>query len=81
MDQNHYLKDFFISCCLAELPDEDDVHHMTNVWQRRSHVPSHVFDVIDSFPSYAHPMTMFVAAVMALQTEGQFCKGICKRIK
>jgi citrate synthase len=51
---------------------------MTSVWQRRSHVPSHVFDVIDSFPSYAHPMTMFVAAVMALQTEGQFVKAYAK---
>lgn len=63
---------------LAELPNDDDVHHMTSVWQRRSHVPSHVFDVIDSFPSYAHPMTMFVAAVMALQTEGQFVKAYAK---
>jgi citrate synthase len=41
-------------------------------------VPSHVFDVIDSFPSYAHPMTMFVAAVMALQTEGHFVKEYAK---
>jgi citrate synthase len=68
----------FYLMLLAELPNEDDVHHMTSVWQRRSHVPSHVFDVIDSFPSYAHPMTMFVAAVMALQTEGQFVKAYAK---
>ena len=64
----------FYLMLLAELPNDDDVHHITSVWQRRSHVPSHVFDVIDSFPSYAHPMTMFVAAVMALQTEGHFVK-------
>jgi citrate synthase len=63
---------------LGELPDDDEVHHITNTWQRRSHVPSHVFDVIDSFPSYAHPMTMFVAAVMALQTEGHFVKEYAK---
>ena len=63
---------------LGELPTEEDAHHITNVWQRRSHVPSHVFDVIDSFPSYAHPMTMFVAAVMALQTEGHFVKEYAK---
>jgi citrate synthase len=63
---------------LGDLPEEDDAHHITNVWQRRSHVPSHVFDVIDSFPSYAHPMTMFVAAVMALQTEGHFVKDYAK---
>lgn len=70
----------FYLMLLAELPNEDDVHHITNVWQRRSHVPSHVFDVIDSFPSYAHPMTMFVAGVMALQTEGHFVKEYAKGI-
>jgi citrate synthase len=68
----------FYLMLLAELPNDDDVHHITNVWQRRSHVPSHVFDVIDSFPSYAHPMTMFVAGVMALQTEGHFVKEYAK---
>ena len=70
----------FYLMLLAELPNDDDVHHITNVWQRRSHVPSHVFDVIDSFPSYAHPMTMFVAGVMALQTEGHFVKEYAKGI-
>ncbi|HEU5168620.1 MAG TPA: citrate (Si)-synthase, eukaryotic [Chitinophagaceae bacterium] len=70
----------FYLMLLAELPNDEDVHHITNVWQRRSHVPSHVFDVIDSFPSYAHPMTMFVAGVMALQTEGHFVKEYAKGI-
>ncbi|RYY18782.1 MAG: citrate (Si)-synthase, partial [Chitinophagaceae bacterium] len=42
--------------------------------QRRSHVPKHVFDVIDAFPIESHPMTMFVSAIMALQTESNFAK-------
>ena len=70
----------FYLMLLGELPKEEDAQHITNVWQRRSHVPSHVFDVIDSFPSYTHPMTMFVAAVMALQTEGHFAKEYAKGI-
>ena len=70
----------FYLMLLADLPSEDDAQHISNVWQRRSHVPSHVFDVIDSFPSYTHPMTMFVAAVMALQTEGHFVKEYAKGI-
>ncbi len=68
----------FYLMLLGELPKEEDAHHISNVWQRRSHVPSHVFDVIDSFPSYTHPMTMFVAGVMALQTEGHFVKEYAK---
>jgi len=68
----------FYLMLIGELPTDDDVNHITNVWQRRSHVPSHVFDAIDSLPSYAHPMTMFVTAVMALQTEGHFAKEYAK---
>lgn len=64
----------FYLMLIGELPNADDVNHITNVWQRRSHVPSHVFSAIDSLPLYAHPMTMFVTGVMALQTEGQFAK-------
>src|SRR5213593_576645 len=50
-----------------KLPKDDDVHHLTSVWQRRSHVPNHVFATIEALPLYSHPMTQFVVAVMALQ--------------
>lgn len=59
---------------LGELPSEDDVHHITSVWQRRSHVPTHVFNSIEALPLSSHPMTQFVVAVMALQTESVFAK-------
>jgi citrate synthase len=45
---------------------------VTDVLQRRSHVPTHVFEAIDALPITAHPMTMFVVGVMALQTESYF---------
>src|SRR3984957_15767843 len=54
---------------LGELPNEDEVHHISSVWQRRSHVPTHVFNSIEALPISSHPMTQFVVAVMALQTE------------
>lgn len=68
----------FYLMLLGELPDAEDVNHVTNVWQRRSHVPSHVFSAIDALPLHAHPMTMFVTGVMALQTEGRFAKEYAK---
>lgn len=64
----------------GELPSEEDVHRTTSVWQRRSHVPTHVFHTIDSLPLSAHPMTMFVTGVMALQTESNFTKEYAKGI-
>ncbi|MEP7142025.1 MAG: citrate (Si)-synthase, eukaryotic [Ferruginibacter sp.] len=59
---------------LGELPTEENVNHITSVLQRRSHVPSHVFNTIDATPMSAHPMTQFVIAIMALQTESSFAK-------
>ena len=64
----------FYLMLVDELPTDDDVHHLTSVWQRRSHVPNHVFATIEALPVGTHPMTQFVVAVMALQTESQFSK-------
>src|SRR5580698_3668206 len=59
---------------LGELPTDDDVQNVTSTWQRRSHVPKHVFDTIEALPINTHPMTQFVVAIMALQTESSFAK-------
>ena len=68
----------FYLMLIGELPSEEDVTHITNVWQRRSHVPNYVFATIDALPISAHPMTMFVTGVMALQTESNFAKEYAK---
>ena len=57
---------------LGELPTDGDVHEITSNWQRRSHVPNHVFAAIEALPKDSHPMTQFVVAIMALQTESKF---------
>ena len=59
---------------IGELPTADEANYVTSVWQRRSHVPNHVFATIDALPLTAHPMTMFVTGVIALQTESNFAK-------
>lgn len=64
----------FYLMLIGELPTKEDVTHVTSILQRRSHVPNHVFEAIDSLPITAHPMTMFVVGVMALQTESYFAK-------
>ena len=68
----------FYLMLIGELPTEEDANHITSVWQRRSHVPNHVFATIDALPITAHPMTMFVTGVMALQTESNFAKEYAK---
>jgi citrate synthase len=70
----------FYLMLLGELPTQEDTDHISSVWQRRSHVPNHVFNVIDSLPLTTHPMTMFVTGVMALQTESNFAKAYSEGI-
>lgn len=64
----------FYLMLIDELPTQEDVDHITSVWQRRSHVPNHVFQTIDALPLDTHPMTMFVIGIMALQTESNFAR-------
>ena len=64
----------FYLMLVGELPTEEDVQHITSVWQRRSHVPNHVFATLEALPVGTHPMTQFVVGIMALQTESQFAK-------
>lgn len=64
----------FYLMLVGQLPSDDDVHHLSSVWQRRSHVPNHVFATIEALPVTSHPMTQFVVAIMALQTESQFAR-------
>src|SRR6201988_3516008 len=64
----------FYLMLIGELPTEEQGSYITSVWQRRSHVPNHVFAAIEALPIGTHPMTQFVIAIMALQTESQFAK-------
>jgi citrate synthase len=64
----------FYLMLIGELPTDEDVSYITASWQRRSHVPNHVFAAIDALPVTAHPMTMFVTGIMALQTESNFAR-------
>jgi citrate synthase len=64
----------FYLMLIGELPTQGDAENITDIWQRRSHVPNHVFHTIDALPLDTHPMTMFVTGIMALQTESNFAR-------
>src|ERR1700712_511195 len=50
----------FYLMLIGELPTEAVVAHLTSGWQRRIHVPVHLFHTIDPLPVTAPPMTQFV---------------------
>lgn len=69
----------FYLMLVGELPTEDDAQHVTSVWQRRSHVPTHVFHTIEALPINSHPMTQFVVGVMALADRKPVRQKLCSR--
>jgi citrate synthase len=73
----------FYLMLVGDIPSQEDVEHISATWARRSHVPNHVFDVIEALPASSHPMTQFCTAILALQTESKFAKaykeGISKK--
>ncbi len=67
----------------GDLPTEEDAREVSNQWARRSHVPKHVFDMLDALPKATHPMTQLSMGILAMQTESVFTaayrKGINKK--
>jgi len=70
----------FYLMLIGELPSEEEVHHISNTWGRRSQLPRHVFNVIDKLPVDTHPMTQFSIGIMAMQTESLFAKAYASGI-
>ncbi len=65
----------FYLMLVGEVPSQENVDHISATWARRSHVPNHVFNVIEALPVATHPMTQFCAAILALQTESKFAQA------
>lgn len=70
----------FYLMLIGELPEEQDVHEISNAWGRRSQVPRHVFNAIDQLPQDSHPMSLFSMGIIAMQTESVFAKAYAKGI-
>lgn len=59
---------------VGEIPTEEDVRWLSAEWNRRSDVPQHVFETLNSLPVDTHPMTQFSIAVLAMQNESVFAR-------
>jgi citrate synthase len=65
----------FYLMLLGEIPTEEDVEFISKSWRERSHVPEHVFNVIDAMPITSKPMTQLSTAILAMATESKFQKA------
>jgi len=73
----------FYLMLIGELPTPEQVYELSDEWAKRSAVPQHVYNMLDSLPKNVHPMTQFSMAILALRTESVFSasydKGLNKK--
>ncbi len=65
----------FYLMMVGEIPDREDVINISKDWATRSHVPQHVFDVIDALPKNSRPMTQFSTAILSMAYDSVFQKA------
>ena len=58
----------------GEIPNHDQVDHITKELHNRSELPKYVIDTIKNFPKEMHPMTQLSSAILSLQTNSVFAK-------
>lgn len=56
----------------GEVPTQEQSLALSKEWVARGDIPTHVMDMLNSFPSTLHPMAQFSAAMTALHSESIF---------
>ncbi len=77
-----YVEGFWHFLLTGEVPTLDQAQEVARDFKTRARVPQYVFDVLRAMPRDTHPMTMFSAAILAMQRESEFAeeyrKGMSK---
>ncbi len=69
-----YVEGHFYLLLTGEIPSQEDIKDVVDEFKSRREVPHYVFDMLRAMPRDAHPMSMFSAAVVAMQRESVFVK-------
>ena len=69
-----YVEGLFYLLLTGEIPTEEEVLEIVEIWKQNRNLPQYVIDILRSMPRDTHPMTMFSAAVLAMQRESKFAE-------
>ena len=69
-----YVEGLWYLLLTGDMPDQENVDEVIEEFQKRRILPRAVYEVIDSSPCCAHPMTIFASAILALHRESFFVK-------
>lgn len=65
----------------GEVPTYEEAMEVVRDWQARRTVPQYVIDLLRTMPRDTHPMTMFSAAILAMQRESIFARRYAQGMK
>ena len=69
-----YVEGLFYLLLTGDIPGEKEVDEVNDEFKKRSILPRYVYEVIDAFPSFSHPMVIFSSAILTLSRESFFNK-------
>ncbi|MFH1724846.1 MAG: citrate (Si)-synthase [Elusimicrobiota bacterium] len=69
-----YVEGFIYLLLTGDVPTDEDVKEIAEEFKARKKVPQYVWNVIRAMPKDTHPMTMFSAAILAMQRESVYAK-------
>ncbi|MBC7196629.1 MAG: citrate (Si)-synthase [Deferribacterales bacterium] len=70
-----YVEGFWWLLLTGDVPTMEQTLEVVADWKARSQVPEYVWDILRTMPRDTHPMTMFSAAILAMQRESIFAKN------
>jgi citrate synthase len=69
-----YVEAFWYFLLTGEVPTKKQTLEVVDDFKARRQVPQYVFDTLRAMPRDTHPMTMFSAAILAMQRESVFVR-------
>ncbi|NOZ94185.1 MAG: citrate (Si)-synthase [Acidobacteria bacterium] len=69
-----YVEAHWYLLLTGDVPTEEETLEVVEEFKERSKVPQYVFDMLRTLPDDTHPMSMFSAAIVAMQRESVFAK-------
>ena len=69
-----YVEAHWYFLLTGEIPTEAETLEVVEEFKERAKVPQYVFDLLRTLPRDSHPMTLFSAAIVAMQRESIFAR-------
>jgi citrate synthase len=69
-----YVEGFWYLLLTGDVPTQKQAEEVVEDFKARRAVPQYVFDLLRTLPRDTHPMTMFSAAIVAMQRESKFAR-------